>query len=382
VVNNGIPVGVIEVKKAPTENHENPIEDDYIYGQIYDYMRRLETFYGLSEVFGIITNYSTWKLCWLNDPQIPNKINRINVNDTNTNTNTDMSQEIKIVRIKKEKKKGSFYPDSPPAEDSRRFYGTKLIEWNDERLIRYLISLIFRMYRSPRKPPKLFDKDRHYVQLSKDHWSWVKFHSSVTNLDYKHFPSSNANSFILLEDFRGGVDGRVWLACSTSGKICIIKFFNGNWDEEAISKEKAVWKKLWNFEVQIKLLLKKHALLMPYVKILTKAEISMNEKYETATKAAIDLMVNNNYFHGDLDWRHVGFWKNKVKDNNGKWKSILQAIFIDLIGLKIIEEKDKNYYKSQMYRKLELTYKGMEKNIDVNQGSGSPSKLAQTKQYI
>jgi hypothetical protein len=62
-VNNGVPVGVIEVKRPDKKIMNKPM----VHGQIYDYMLRLRSFHGLKNVFGIVTTYTQWRLYWLPD---------------------------------------------------------------------------------------------------------------------------------------------------------------------------------------------------------------------------------------------------------------------------------------------------------------------------
>ncbi len=35
-----------------------------MHGQIYDYMLRLQSYYGLRNVFGIVTTYEQWRFYW------------------------------------------------------------------------------------------------------------------------------------------------------------------------------------------------------------------------------------------------------------------------------------------------------------------------------
>lgn len=37
-------------------------------------------------------------------------------------------------------------------------------------------------------------------------------------------PSAQIKNYILLKDLNGGTDGRVWMACSPSGRVCVLKF--------------------------------------------------------------------------------------------------------------------------------------------------------------
>lgn len=61
----GIPIGVVEVKKPTVELNYSKIS-----GQLYDYMMRLKTFYGIKHVFGICTSYEKWRFFWFPESNI------------------------------------------------------------------------------------------------------------------------------------------------------------------------------------------------------------------------------------------------------------------------------------------------------------------------
>ena len=62
VCQGGAPIGVVEVKK-PDEN--DTLRHAAVQGQLFDYMLRLQSFFGLQHVFGILTNYEQWRICWM-----------------------------------------------------------------------------------------------------------------------------------------------------------------------------------------------------------------------------------------------------------------------------------------------------------------------------
>jgi hypothetical protein len=56
---------VIEVKRPGMFEGKSIIENKIVLGQLYDYMLRLRSFHGLQNVFGIVTTYNEWRICWL-----------------------------------------------------------------------------------------------------------------------------------------------------------------------------------------------------------------------------------------------------------------------------------------------------------------------------
>jgi hypothetical protein len=60
ITRGGVPIGVIQVKKPD-------VQGEKIQGELYDFMRHLPNFYGESPLFGIITNFVSWRVAWLPD---------------------------------------------------------------------------------------------------------------------------------------------------------------------------------------------------------------------------------------------------------------------------------------------------------------------------
>lgn len=74
-----MPIGVVEVKKPSTNStgsqsasrssvHDaDHLDDAAVLGQIYDYLCLMRLYYGLTNAFGILTNYVEWRIVWLPD---------------------------------------------------------------------------------------------------------------------------------------------------------------------------------------------------------------------------------------------------------------------------------------------------------------------------
>ncbi len=107
---------------------------------------------------------------------------------------------------------------------SRVLCGTRVFSWDDESLVSLLGSVLLKMASSPHEKVKLIDSERPYIIMNKKEWVWakVKFPRKFA-LNYA-MPMSNTQKFILIADFRGGADGRVWMVCSISGRVGVIKF--------------------------------------------------------------------------------------------------------------------------------------------------------------
>jgi len=132
-------------------------------------------------------------------------------------------------------------------------------------------------------------------------------------------PRSNCNTFILLSDFRGGADGRVWLASSLGGKPCVIKFFVGKTPKErkeALTKELEIWTTLYSKYANAFIASfpdDEEGLIMPFVKNPTEEEWKTKEVCDAVKNAVTEFITKLKRTHGDISRRHVGiFTSNKV----------------------------------------------------------------------
>jgi hypothetical protein len=104
----------------------------------------------------------------------------------------------------------------------------------------------------------------YFVKLTPDSFFWV----SASNLkpEYACFPpSKNTKNFLLTQDLRGGAHGRVWLASTSSGVGCVLKFQQANVQKDLLEHEAVLWNRLWNMPARIQTLGGRKALVMPYV---------------------------------------------------------------------------------------------------------------------
>ncbi len=211
---------------------------------------------------------------------------------------------------------------------SRELYGSKIYKWNDSGLVSVLGSILLKMCSSPHDKVELIDPNRPYIIMSKDQWRWAKMKFKPSfSLKYRNPPRRDTNTFILIADFRGGAHGRVWMVCSTSGRVGVIKFPQGREDVmkepeigvalaiKRLKEERDHWRNIWGFGKEgcrIVTLCGQRALLMPYVKpVITsgqrRPEIdSIPSEVLSPVKKALHKMASKGLCHGDLHWGHVG----------------------------------------------------------------------------
>jgi hypothetical protein len=73
--------------------------------------------------------------------------------------------------------------------------------------------------------------------------------------------AKNTKKFYLLEDYHGGADGRVWLACNGSGRLLVLKLSK----DRSYEQEAQRWRDIWDVSnVSTISLMSSHAHLMPF----------------------------------------------------------------------------------------------------------------------
>ncbi len=85
------------------------------------------------------------------------------------------------------------------------------------------------------------DPRRSYIYLVRDKFRWETVANEVKPCIEGRVPSNFQHAF-LLADLGGGGDGRVWLACTRSGKVCVLKFSTNGYQQ--LRKEKQIWKEV------------------------------------------------------------------------------------------------------------------------------------------
>lgn len=199
------------------------------------------------------------------------------------------------------------------------------------------------MYHSPITPVTRFSRDRPYIAMTKSSWQWESVKWSATfQPNYKVMPSTQPNKLYLVDDFGGGRDGRVWLAVTKKGEMCVIKFdHTGN--REALEKEAKHWQHIWGKkEVQVITLCGRPALMMPYMKPI---EDWNDAEIKKAIVEAAEIMARKGLVHNDLTRRHVGF-ASPVKKG-----AKTEVVFFDL---RDVTEMDETEALNTMIKKLEL----------------------------
>jgi hypothetical protein len=167
VTMQSVPVGVVEVKKPGNDIMDSPL----LHGQIYDYMLRLQSFFGLRHVFGIVSTYAQWRVCWL--PGVSESVAASDAILSMDSARNEVGEDEG-----KDDGKDAVESDSDEVEfellaaNSRQLCGTRVYSWDDAELPRLLCSVLMKMEQSPKGSVKLFDNNRPYILVDESMWSW------------------------------------------------------------------------------------------------------------------------------------------------------------------------------------------------------------------
>lgn len=240
---NGFPIGVCEVKKPNKKGQTSALQNEYLNGQIYDYMVNLRQFFGLRRVFGIISTYAEWRICWLPD-------NDVAAAETSVETYKKLDSSAASSQL----------------DQGRTIHASRIYSHNEPTLIQALVHLVHKMYHSPYDAsPKLIKTGRRYPLFSTDTWDWTPLDENF-KLSYC-MPPAHTSKFYLLQQYHGGADGLVWLAASAAGNLVVLKFGFGQ-DREQVKKslnaEAERWQRLWGANARTIKLFRRWVLVMPF----------------------------------------------------------------------------------------------------------------------
>jgi hypothetical protein len=228
-------------------------------------------------------------------------------------------------------------------DQKRMLFGTNVIFWDDPVLPFMLCSVLQKMFSAPRGVVRLIDNNRPYIHMNSTMWRWAKvtFPSRFEQRILRHNSLPNAEELILLEDFQGGADGRVWRACSKAGLGCVVKFARRKeptstseikWEEQKLQldEEANVWKSVHGENsVKVITLVGRPALMMPYAKPVFRPGLDLDDAVKTAVINAVKHLANQGFQHDDLKPRHVGVL-SPTKQKNEHKSTGPTAILFDL----------------------------------------------------
>jgi hypothetical protein len=320
-----MPVGVIEVKKPGSTIMQKPL----VFGQIYDYLLQLQSFNGLKTPFGIVTTYVEWRICWLANDSSDNLAASTFHDTSSVEAKTSDIDETMNYTTDLDVDDVDLGEPTQMSDDLRIVHGTNVMQFDDNNLVNMLATLLHKMTHVELSPVALIDASRSYIVTNEKSWYWARLSLSKpdTRLSSTAMPKSNTQQFWLLKDFRGGVDGRVWLACSRSGAACVIKFSVGQGSDDDKKARLEQEMKLWHIinedaRVRVQRIAGSWALVMPYLRHATDADFA-NADFQADTSEEVKRWADAGYQQDDAARRHVGL---KSPGDNSKHR----PVFFDL----------------------------------------------------
>jgi len=337
---NMIPVGVIDVKK-PEEDEicsdgESVLDELTVLGELYDFQMQLPNFYGVRPAFGILTTFECWRVCWIPEADV----------DVDNIAETSEPLPKFEARFITPKKSASEKKSSPPgrtpsktnpvlhdiveedesseegsesSDDHRVLHMSKIYKRTDDGhfAMRAIAAALCKMTKAKQNPfNDPFDKltERMLLRFTKGtsrsiHWcrmgrlegegKWNKYASPKKYL-------------YAIEDLGRGSDGRVWLTCTSSGAVCVLKFPIKSKKEELrddVRREMENWKAAYpEFKVFRETWCGRDALRMPHfaaVKPDDRSNVLQLVEETLETQFAAKGLV-----HEDVAWRNIGLYKD------------------------------------------------------------------------
>ena len=344
VSKQGYPIGVVEVKKKHRKYSLNDEQNwRSLYEQIHVYMQCLRDYFGVLPVFGIVTTYEEWRVCWLEDPILP--VIPLDVNPAADAPQGAGEIERFFARVPSTEEETS--PKPTPSEVAPQaaaqsharestLYVSEVYPF-DHASLPMMLTTTMKLMASSRACIDLLRStvDRTFLVISDKDNSW-KSGAKIDSLEpmleciISKPPRSNCQ-FYLVADMRGGLHGSVWLARTCSGTLHVLKFpvapdlsdalhDTAREDEQrnarvrARNDEYAAWKRAYpqlckDGYVCVRDLAVGPALVMPLFGHVSAANKLCSEISEVVA-TEVRRFASGGLSHDDLSWRHVGLYRD------------------------------------------------------------------------
>ena len=347
----GVPIGVVEVKKPNSSGRDRSMDNTNVLGQLFDYLSHLRTYAGMRYAFGILTTYRKWRIGWLPDNCDIARSNNLSSTNERYPPSYSVAADLPIPHWPKNQAEKEF-PLSQHTEHistvtqlQRKIYVSKIYDFDDPMLPFVLLSLLRKMKSSPLTPPTFkLVPEQAYIHITSEKWQWQSVSSKLTlTVSGNAVPPTLDNAYLVL-DLEGGGDGRVWLATTETGKVCVLKFSE---NKSLLEEEARLWKDIWGCDtVKVVTLLKQHVLVMPWVKPCSEKMLEKDE-VKTAISEAVEKFAKSGYKHDDLYRRHVGLYKEE---------SQVKAVLFDLARTSLVSDDEVSRQRAieEMMGDLEL----------------------------
>ena len=341
----GMPIGVIEVKNPG----DRALTDERVAGELYDYMKRLSSFYGAQEAFGILTTYRKWRVCWMDDeaskalarkevcleleerePSTPVRSNAVGGTSSSPEGATPSKKKASVHPL------GVVEDDACCADEEEsqevaaegghrslcasRVYDIEK-EGDQKSLFRLLASAVWKMWESKHDAlPDPFDRlnERTLLMFTRDSYFWGRIGKADVKPQWDKVPTMRASRLFAVEDLGHGAEGRCWLVCSQAGRVAVLKFFREHDDGKArtaAETEKQHWDQIYpalGKMVKVEQWGGHWALVMPH---LSQAVERSEQALEAVRATLTEDYVGHKLMQplGEVKWRNIGFYESGVE---------------------------------------------------------------------
>jgi hypothetical protein len=333
VTRNGIPVGVIEIKKPREKGGGvDPMESQTNKGQLLSYMYRLRHYFGIREVFGIISTYEGWQICWL----------------------PEADAIAGATSLFKGSSDFDVMAQAAPADSLEGvMHASRVYRFDDFELPQVLLSVLKKMHWSceHRDPTFVSVARSHCLTLTESRYTWGRLKAKTLSLYDGGSKESAPREFSLLRSLKGGSTCQTWLAADKEGRIKVVKLFllprapsrkenKEEWEQQvqalkcAVEQELSYWLECGFSLVYDTVLDNSFALILPMA-ICAQRGSSINPHYnfrggaenlyaalgiemmnefaheaskcdaEVVLRQCIGRMASKCLIHDDIAWRHV-----------------------------------------------------------------------------
>jgi hypothetical protein len=312
-----------------------------VLGELNDFMIRVKHFYGIAPVFGLLTNFVSWRIAWFpqdncddiaaaeesyNGPAEFTSSNRVKTHSTDPSPIHGIEEDGVDDDEEEAEDDEDTDGSSPPVSD--HLHVSKIYRRSDGNgeLVRAVASCLLKMLRSRHNPIDLNDlSDRRLIKFQKGENGSVCWTPLTLENGVLWNSTAGATKYLYtLTDLGHGAHGRVWLVCTQGGSVCVLKFSLGERPDRALDAEKKAWDTVYGSMVGIKVYREKwnrhEALRMPHF-----APVDPRNRGNALALVKETLEKHfhaNGVKHDDVEWRNIGMFKAA----NGT----LQAVVFDM----------------------------------------------------
>ena len=316
----GFPVSAVEVKKPS----DGIMKNENVNGQIYDYMREIQSFFGIQHVLGVVTTYSEWRVCWFPE------------SNSFAGAKTQESAQATLLDVNR-------------TGVQRKLCGTKIYRNDDDELLDVLASMFIKVKLSSqsRHSVKRFDANRHYMKVVENSYFWCNgLSKTIRDGENYDFININTEELFLLEPATlfPTAEGRGYIACDKKGSVCVVKFrekssnavFKDMEDKSRYSNNRSnlakqeleIWKQVYvHIPVRLCTLNDRDALIMPYAEPISGEDLvsryveatmvlkQISEVYLTSAHVPYEKSseVSAGFVeHADLKLSHFGLYGDEL----------------------------------------------------------------------